>query len=264
MAQENASARRMEAPGMVWFIGAGPGDPELITVKGKRLISEADLVLYAGSLVPGALVACAKDGARVLDSSAMTLEESHGLMRDAARAGQLVARVHTGDPLLYGAAREQMQLLQADGIACAVVPGVSAAFAAAAAAGVSLTVPERVQSLAVTRLDGRTPVPAGQGVAEYVRHGGSLAVYLSAKTPDVLAQELRRGGLAGDVPILLAYKVGWPEEKLAWATLASLEETARREGFTRQTVFLVLPGERERESAPSRLYAADFSHGYRK
>ena len=248
----------------VWFIGAGPGDPELITVKGRRLVEEADLILYAGSLVPKEAVACAKDGARVIDSSSLALEEIHALMRDAARSGELVARVHTGDPLLYGAAREQKELLEADGIACGIVPGVSAAFAAAAAAGVSFTVPESVQSLAITRLDGRTPVPQGQSVAEYARHGGSLAVYLSARMPDKLAGELRDGGLAEDTPILLAKRVGWPDQKLAWATLESLVQVAEAQEFTRQTVFLILPGERQKEAARSRLYDAGFSHEFRK
>lgn len=263
MHDSTASSRTQQHPGMVWFIGAGPGDPELITVKGRRLVSEADLVLYAGSLVPREVVACAKSGARVLDSAAMTLEETHALMRDTARADGMVARVHTGDPMLYGAAREQMALLEADGIPCAVVPGVSAAFAAAAAAKASLTVPERVQSFAVTRLDGRTPVPEGQGVADYARRGGSLAVYLSARMPDALARELRAGGVAEDCPILLARMVGRSEEKLAWSTLADLERTIVEQGFDRQTVFLVLPGEKEKSSPASRLYAKEFSHGFR-
>ena len=249
--------------GMVWFIGAGPGDPELITVKGQRLIAQADLVLYAGSLVPIEVVACAKAGAQVVDSASLNLEETHALMRDVALSGGLVARVHTGDPSLYGAAREQMALLERDNVPCRVVPGVSAAFAAAAAGKVSFTVPETVQSLAITRLDGRTPVPQGQRVQDYARHGATLAVYLSARTPDILAEELRAGGVTEDTPILLAHKVGWPDEKLAWATLATLTATAEEQGFTRQTVFLILPGEKEKESAPSRLYAKEFSHGYR-
>jgi precorrin-4/cobalt-precorrin-4 C11-methyltransferase len=254
--------RTSPSPGKVWFIGAGPGDPELITVKGRRLIAGADMVLYAGSLVPREVVACARADARVLDSSPLDLETIHALMRDCAREGGQVARVHTGDPLLYGAAREQMALLAKDGIACAVVPGVSAAFAAAAAAGVSLTVPESVQSFAVTRLAGRTPVPPGQGVADYARHGGSLAVYLSAQAPGQLALELRAGGVREETPILLARRVGWPDETLAWATLATLEEVAAKSGCTRQTVFLVLPGLAGPDKA-SRLYARDFTHGYR-
>ncbi len=254
---------RHGAKGMVWFIGAGPGDPELITLKGHRLIGEADLVLYAGSLVPQAVVAHARRGAKVVDSSALTLERTHELLRETALAGGMAARVHTGDSSLYGAMREQKALLDAEGIANAVVPGISAAFAAAAAAGVSLTVPERVQSFAVTRLHGRTPVPPGQGVADYARHGGTLAVYLSSRDPEVLAEELRRGGVAEDAPILLAHRVGWPDQRLARATLSTLAQTARDEGFTRQTVFLVLPGERDAEAPVSRLYDGGFSHGFR-
>ena len=136
--------------GTVFFIGAGPGDPELITVKGLRLLQQADLVLYAGSLVPRALAALAGPRAELRDSSGMTLEETHALMREAVEAGKQVVRLHTGDAGLYGALREQKALLDADGIPCAVVPGISAAFAAAAAAGVGFTVPERVQSLAIT------------------------------------------------------------------------------------------------------------------
>ena len=250
--------------GIVWFIGAGPGDPDLITVKGQRLIKTADLVLYAGSLVPPAVVACAKPEATVLDSASMTLGQTHAAMRETALAGGLVARVHTGDPMLYGAVREQMRLLKAEGIPYAVVPGVSAAFAAAALAGASLTTPESVQSFAITRLDSRTPVPPDQSVAAYARHGGSLAVYLSAGAPERLAEELRQGGVSEDTPVLLAHKVGWPDQCLVRATLATLARTAKERGFGRQTGFLVLPGEKKTRGADSRLYAEGFSHGYRE
>jgi precorrin-4/cobalt-precorrin-4 C11-methyltransferase len=258
--------------GKVYFIGAGPGDPDLITVKGRNLIRAADLVLYAGSLVPGLLVAETKKTAQVLDSSPLHLEELHRLMRDCALRGGLVARVHSGDPGLYGAVREQMELLEADGIACAVVPGISAAFAAAAAAKVSLTQPEEVQSLVVTRLGGRTPMPDGQRVADYARHGGSLAVYLSAGM-ETLAAELQLGGLAKDTAILIAHKVSHPEEELVWTNLDGLEETLAKHAFDAQTLFLVLPGEHARGKAArvekggktrSRLYDANFQHGKRK
>lgn len=250
--------------GKVWFIGAGPGDPELITVKGQRLIREADLVLYAGSLVPHALVAQAKPDAITVDSSSLTLEETHAVMRDAALAGKTVARVHTGDPGLYGATREQAALLDGEGIPHEIVPGVSAAFAAAAAAGVAFTTPETVQSLAITRLHGRTPVPEGQRIRDYARHGASLAIYLSGTDPEGVAEELRAGGLGEDTPVVLACRVGWPDQRTARATLATLVETSRREGFIRQVVYLVLPGETPGERPPSRLYAKEFSHGFRR
>lgn len=251
-----------KAAGKVWFIGAGPGDPDLVTVKGRRLIEQADLVLYAGSLVPKALVACARSDAAVHDSAAMTLAESHALMRNAAQKGALVARVHTGDPMLYGAVREQMALLKKDGIAYEVVPGVSVVFAAAAAAGVSLTVPDAVQSLAITRLAGRTPVPEGQRVADYAAHGASLAVYLSGAMPKALAEELRAANVAEDCPVLMAYKVGWPDEKLLWTTLERLAHDAKNAGFGRQVLYLVLPGENT-AAAQSKLYDPTFEHGFR-
>ncbi|MCC8194833.1 MAG: precorrin-4 C(11)-methyltransferase [Deltaproteobacteria bacterium] len=251
---------------MISFIGAGPGDPELITVKGKRLIETADLILYAGSLVPEALVAQRKPGTGAIDSSGMTLEETHALMREADLAGKDVARVHTGDPALYGAVREQMALLDAEGIAYRVVPGVTAAFAAAAAARVSLTVPESVQSFSITRLGGRTDVPPGQSVRELARHGGSLAVYLSATYAARLEKELLAGGVDPRTPVLVAYRVGWPEERLVRAEVRTLAATVAAERLTRQTVFLILPGERDTGkdgSLQSRLYANDFSHGFR-
>lgn len=249
--------------GKVWFIGAGPGDPELITVKGQRLIAEADLVLYAGSLVPKTLVACARPDAQVVDSAPLPLEQTHALMLETAYAGGLVARVHTGDPMLYGAVREQAALLERDGIPYEVVPGVTAAFATAAAAKISLTVPETVQSFAITRLDGRTPVPEGQRVTDYARRGGSLAVYLSAHEPERLAEELRQAGLPEETPIVLGYRIGWPDQQTVRTTLAGLETAVAEHGFTRQTVFLVLPGERVEDAPVSRLYDEGFTHGFR-
>lgn len=253
--------------GKVSFIGAGPGDPELITVKGKRLIEEAGLVVYAGSLVPPDVVSGTRAGAVVRDSSGMTLEETHGLVCEAVRAGKDVARVHTGDPSLYGAVREQMALLDEEGIDYQIVPGVTVAFAAAAAGRVSLTVPERVQSFSVTRLAGRTDVPHGQGVRELARHGGSLAVYLSAPDAARLERELLAGGMDPKTPVLVAYRVGWPDQRVLWTDVGSLATTVAGEKLTRQTVFLVLPGEREKEAgvfAKSRLYAKEFLHGFRK
>lgn len=251
---------------MISFIGAGPGDPELVTVKGKRLIGEADLVLYSGSLVPREIVAQAKPGALVADSASMTLEETHALMREAALAGRSVARVHTGDPSLYGAIREQMRLLDKEDIEYQVIPGVTAALAAAAAAKVSLTVPERVQCFTVARLAGRTPVPEGQSVRELARHGGSLAVYLSASDATGLERELLEGGLDPLTPVCIVYRVGWPDERLVWSSAGNLAATVAEEKLSRQMVFLVLPGETEdgADETRSRLYAGEFSHGYRK
>lgn len=246
----------------VWFIGAGPGDPELLTVKGQRLIAEADLVLYAGSLVPPAVVAGAKPGARVVDSAPLTLEETHALLRETAQNGGMAARVHTGDPTLYGAIREQMHLLDAEKIRYAVVPGVTAGFAAAAASAASLTVPEASQSFIITRLEGRTPVPETEQLRHMAAHRCAMAIYLSAADPEGIVTELRAGGLEETVTVIAAYRVGWPDQKLFHTTIGELVSTVRDNGLQRQTVFLVLPGE-DGETRFSKLYAADFLHGFR-
>jgi len=244
----------------VYFIGAGPGDPELLTLKAARLIAGADLVLYAGSLVPREAVAHAKPGARVEDSSPLTLEQTHALLLECVRAGGDAARVHTGDPGLYGAVAEQAALLDRDGVAWEVVPGVTAAFAAAAAAGVGFTAPGVSQSLVITRAPGRTPVPESESLRSLAAHGCALAVYLSAAQATTVQEELLAGGLAPDTPVVIGHRVGWPDGSLRRTRLDGLAEAAS--GLDRQAVFLVLPG-LGKEAGRSRLYAPDFGHGFR-
>jgi precorrin-4/cobalt-precorrin-4 C11-methyltransferase len=249
--------------GKVFFIGAGPGDPELMTIKGQKVIEQSELVLYAGSLVPKKVVGCAKDGARVVDSSPMNLEETHALMVDTVKAGGTVARVHTGDPSLYGAVREQMILLDREGITYEVIPGVTVAFAAAAAAKISFTLPEKTQSLIFTRLSGRTPVPDREQLRDLARHKTSLAIYLSASNAERIVEELISAGYTEDTHIILAYRVGWPEEMIISSPLTELAKTVKDHGIKRQAVFLVLPGQDEEETF-SKLYSPDFGHGFRK
>jgi len=203
-----------------------------------------------------------KPASRCIDSSTLTLEETHALCLDTASTGGMVARVHTGDPSLYGALREQARLLDRDGIAWGVVPGITASFAAAAAAGCSFTVPEVTQTLVITRLAGRTPVPEAERLRELARHGSSMAIYLSAQDADAVQAELAI--FPGDTPVVCASKVGWLDERLVRTTVAELAETVRAHGLTRQTVFLVLPGESVRAAdSCSKLYDAGFAHGYR-
>lgn len=247
----------------VCFIGAGPGDPELITVKGRHYIEQADLVLYAGSLVPEGVVACAKDGAAVVDSSPMTLAQTHALILETVSSGGTVARVHTGDPSLYGAIREQMFLLDREGIPYEVIPGVTAAFATAAAAKVSFTLPEKTQSLIFTRIEGRTPVPDRERLRELARHRASLAIYLSSSNPEGVVEELLAGGYPEDTPVILGYRVGWPDALILATSLSRLLKTVQDAGIRRQAVFLVLPGQ-EDDPAFSRLYSPEFSHGFRR
>ena len=257
----DAATRAGVAPGTVTFVGAGPGDPDLMTIKGRKAIEEAAFVLYAGSLVPREVVACAAPQAMVVDSAPLTLEQCHALVRTTALEGRPVARVHTGDPSLYGALREQAALLDADGIPWRVIPGVTAACAAAAAAGITFTVPEVTQSLIISRLEGRTPVPAREHLHLLAQHKASMAVYLSAASAQALQDELSRS-LPPETPVFCAHMVSWPEEQLYWTTLGELAQCITSHNLTRQTVFLVLPAENS-PGAPSRLYAADFAHGYR-
>jgi precorrin-4/cobalt-precorrin-4 C11-methyltransferase len=251
--------------GTVWFIGAGPGDPELITVKGQRLISQADLIVYAGSLVPREVLASARPGVPVIDSAPLSLAETHALLRDCALSGGLAVRVHTGEPSIYGAVREQAALLDAEGIGWDVVPGVSSAFATAAAAKVSFTVPGGPQTFILTRLSGRTPVPASEALPGLAAHGAAMAVLLSAAEPERVQAELLAGGYPPDTDIVLGHKVGWPGGEVVRAKLCDLASTARAYGFTRQTVFLVLPGQNlDAQASRSRLYDASFTHGWRE
>jgi precorrin-4/cobalt-precorrin-4 C11-methyltransferase len=250
--------------GRVAFIGAGPGDPELITVRGLRLIREAKTVCYAGSLVPEAIIREAQPDAVVADSSSMTLEQTHALLKKTARSGALAARVHTGDPSLYGAVREQASLLEREGIDYEIVPGVTAAFAAAARAKVSFTTPGSTQSLVLTRMSGRTPVPDKENLAAFAAHGASIAVYLSAAAPETIQAELLRGGFDPQTPVVLAHRTGWPGETMLRAPLEQLAAAAREHDLRKQTVFLVLPGEATSREARSKLYNPEFSHGLRR
>jgi len=246
----------------VYFIGAGPGDPELLTLKAARLIAEAGLVLYAGSLVPPEVVAHARSNAQVVDSSGLTLEETHALLVEAVRSGENAARVHTGDPSLYGAVREQALLLDRDGIVWEIVPGVTAAFAAAAQAKAGFTVPEVTQTLIVTRLAGRTAVPEREALAGLAAHGAAMAVYLSAGDAARLRDELLAGGYPPDTTVIIGHRVGWPGGEVVRSSVADMAQAAQAAGIGRQAVFLVLPGQ-VAQGARSRLYNPEFGHGFR-
>ncbi len=247
----------------VYFIGAGPGDPELITVKAQRILAEADAVLYAGSLVPREVLTWCREDAEIRDSASMTLDGTHAFLRERLRRGLLVARVHTGDPGLYGAIREQIHLLEEEGLPYEIIPGITAAFAAAAKAGVSYTLPERTQSLILTRASGRTPVPDSEALPGLAAHGAAMAIYLSAAGAEKVQRQLLDGGYVPDTPVVIAYRVGWPEERILKVRLQDMAKTAEQEGITRQALFLILPGQQE-EPVFSKLYSPGFSHGYRE
>lgn len=258
------------AEAKVYIVGAGPGDPDLLTLRGQRIIAEADLVIYADSLVTQAVAQLAKPQAEVIASSGLTLEQIVEKMRDAIHAGQTVARVHSGDPALYGALYEQLAYLQAQGIEYEIVPGVSAVFAAAARLGVELTVPEVAQSLILTRMSGRaSPVPALENLTAMAQHRTSLAIYLSITRCREMVGELLAGGYPPSTPVAALYQVSWPDEQIIVCELHELADQVARAGFSRQT--LVLVGEalapalqRERRSLRSQLYHPAHSHVFRK
>ena len=204
---------------------------------------------------------CVSGTADIIDSSSLTLDEVHALCLETVRTGGLVARVHTGDPGLYGTVREQIRLLERDNVVWEIVPGVTAAFAAAAAAGVSLTAPEVTQSVILTRQAGRTPVPDKERLRDLARHHSTIALYLSAQEPEAVQTELAE--LPQNTPVICAYRVGWPDQRIVRATVGTLATCMREHAFTRQTVLLILPGEREGQETASRLYDPDFSHGFR-
>lgn len=258
------SAVKQERP--VLFVGAGPGDPDLITVAGRRALEQADLVVYAGSLVSPDMLGWCRPEARRVDSAGLDLEQIVETMAQAWRRGERVVRLHTGDPSLYGAVAEQFRALREMGIPYVVIPGVSAAFAAAAALGLEYTIPEKGQSLILTRAAGRTPVPAGEDLADLAAHGASLAIYLSVGQADKVARDLGRA-FGPQAPLVVVYRVSWPDEKLLWTTPRDLARDLAEAGISRQALILAGPGVAELAGDPggrSRLYDASFSHGFRR
>ena len=251
----------------VRFIGAGPGDPELITVKGMRYLSEADRVIYAGSLVPKTLLCHCRKDVKAIDSASLTLARTHALLKEGYEAGERVVRLHTGDPSLYGAIREQIDLLDRDGIPHEVVPGVSAAFAAAAAIDQELTLPEVSQTVILTRMGGRTPVPDKEKLATLASHRATMVIYLSIKQIEKVVAELEEY-YPSDTPAIVAHRVGWPDQKLIYGSLENIAEKVRAIGIDRQAIILV--GEVFKIKDPagpgakrSKLYDESFSHQFR-
>ena len=250
----------------VLFVGAGPGAPKLITVAGRDALAEADLVVHAGSLVNPELLSWARPEARLVDSAPLDLGEIVDLMAQGYEAGLKVVRLHTGDPSLYGAIHEQMTALKARGVVARVIPGVTAALAAAAALGLEFTLPEITQTLIITRAAGRTPVPEGENLAALAATGASLALYLSAGQGEDVGRALAQS-YGPDAPLALCYRTTWPDARLVWTTCGRLAETLRDEGLDRHTLILAGPAVaalRSRKAAPaSRLYDAKFSHAHR-
>ncbi len=254
--------------GKVWFVGAGPGDPELLTLKARRLIEEAGGILYAGSLVSEACMRWARPECEVADSKGMTLEEISNWLLERAGRHETVVRLQTGDPSLYGALIEMARPLELAGIEIGVVPGVSSAFASAAAACESLTLPEVTQTVIFTRVEGRTPMPPGESLRELARHGTTICLFLSITLLNKVREELLAAGWSEDAPVLVVQKASWPgEEKIVRGTLADIREKCRAEKIASQAMIIVGPtlgARRWNTLKKSRLYDAGFSHRFRK
>lgn len=248
---------------MVHFVGAGPGAADLITVRGQNLLKEADVIIYAGSLVNPEHLKLAKDGCVIYDSASMTLEDVIEVMKKAEAEGKMTVRLHTGDPSIYGAIREQMDLLEPAGIAFDVVPGVSSFCGAAAALKAEYTLPDVSQTVIITRMAGRTPVPEKEEIALLAAHQATMAIFLSTGLLEPLRERLLIGGYQEDTPAAIVYKATWPEEKVFYGTVGTLPEIAKENNITKTALILVgqfLGDQYQR----SRLYDPTFTHEFRE
>ncbi len=245
----------------VVFLGAGPGDPELLTLKGRRLLDDADLVVYAGSLVNPALLEGI--GAVCHDSAALDLEAIMTLLADGYRRGLRTVRLHTGDPAVYGAIREQMQWLDARAIPYEVVPGVSSVFAAAAALRTELTVPEVTQTVILTRQAGRTPVPERESLVRLAAAQATMCIFLSVSMMGRVVEDLRAGGYPVDTPIAVVERASWPDERMVRGTLANIAARVADSGIRKTAMIVVGPALSADSRVASKLYDAAFSHEYR-
>lgn len=249
---------------MVYFVGAGTGAADLITVRGRRMLEQADVIIYAGSLVNPALLAYAKEGCEIHNSAELTLKEVIQFIDKAEAEGKTTVRLHTGDPSIYGAVREQMDELDRLGIFYESCPGVSACFGAAAALNLEYTLPGVSQSLVITRMEGRTQVPERESIESFAAHQASMAVYLSAGMLKELSRRLIEGGYGKTTPAALVYKATWDEEEAYICTVETLYEVAAVHGVTKTALVLVGDAVAHQHYRKSRLYASDFSTGFRK
>lgn len=253
--------------GKVWFVGAGPGAPELITVRGRDLIEQADAILFAGSLVSDTAMRWAKAECEIADSKGMTLEQITQWLIEKAKTHNTVLRLQTGDPSLYGALIEMVQPLDKQNIEVGVVPGVSSAMASAAAGVESLTLPELTQTVILTRVEGRTPMPVGESLEELASHHCTLCLFLSITLLKKIKRELFAAGWSDDAPILVVHKASWPgEEIIVRGTLANIIEKCQAAKITSQAMIIVSPTLGARQSSnlkKSKLYDKNFSHRFR-
>jgi precorrin-4/cobalt-precorrin-4 C11-methyltransferase len=249
---------------MVYFVGAGTGAADLITVRGMHLLEKADVIIYAGSLVNPELLNYARPGCEIYNSAKLTLDEVIDIMKRATAEDKMIVRLHTGDPSIYGAVREQMDELDRLGIGYESCPGVSACFGAAASLNLEYTLPDISQSLIITRMEGKTKVPPKESIESFAAHQSSMAIYLSSGMLEKLSERLIAGGYKKETPAALVYKASWPEEKAYICTVETLSQTAAEHGITKTALVLVGEVIAHQNYEKSRLYAPDFSTGFRQ
>ena len=247
---------------MVNFVGAGSGAADLITVRGQKLVSEADVIIYAGSLVNPAILEYAKKDCEIHNSALMTLEEVIEVIKKAESENKNTVRLHTGDPCLYGAIREQMDELDKLNISYSVVPGVSSFCGAAAALREEYTLPDVSQSVVITRMAGRTPVPERESIRSFSQHGATMVIFLSSGMIKELSVELMAGGYSADTPAAIVYKATWPDEKVMRCTVSTLAETAEREGV-KNLALIIVGNFLKHEYSRSKLYDPSFTTAFR-
>lgn len=247
---------------MINFVGAGPGAADLITVRGKKLLEEADIIIYAGSLVNPELLNYAKRECEIHNSASMTLEQVIEVMKTGYRLNKKIVRLHTGDPAIYGAIREQFDLLDELDIPYQVTPGVSSAFGAAAALGAEYTLPDVTQTVILTRMEGRTPVPPKEEISLLASHQATMVIFLSTGMLQELSERLIKGGYSKDTPAAIVYKATWPEQKIVRTTVAKLAEAAEKENITK-TALITVGGFLGDKYDRSKLYAPNYSHEFR-
>lgn len=247
----------------VYIVGAGPGDPELLTLKGKRVLESADVIIYAGSLVNPDILAYNKKGAVLYNSASMHLEEVLAVMKQAVKEEKSIVRLHTGDPCLYGAIQEQMDALEKDGISYEVIPGVSSFQATAAALCQEYTLPEVSQTVIITRLEGRTPVPQSEKLSLLASHKATLCIFLSIQMLDDVIKELLAGGAyTKATPMAVVYRASWPDQKILRGTIGTMQELVKEAGVTRQAM-IVVGNVLDTSYEASKLYDKHFTHMFR-
>jgi precorrin-4/cobalt-precorrin-4 C11-methyltransferase len=255
----------MQETRTVYFVGSGPGDPELITIRAKKLVEEADTIIYSGSLLNPRILQYAKKGAQLYDAAIIDREKIYQILHDSANEGKIAIRFHDGDPALFSAIREQIDKLESEGIMCKVVPGVTALFGAAADTNLELTLPGVTQTLIITRAELRTLVPQRESIAELAKHGATMAFYLSVHLIEEVVNEILKSGVyTGKTPAMVVYRATWEDEKIIKGTLGDIAKKTKEAKVIKTALIIVGEAIAPSKYEYSKVYDAKFTHGYRK